>query len=413
METTEIVEAVRRRRKELTAYLSELVAARTENPPGDEWRAAAVVEAFCKRRKIPCKKFQKAKGRTNIVAHVGPGVLRLPGPRGRTARQQGAALGPRYAVVCHLDTVPAGDGWRTDPFKAVVRGGKLYARGSKDNKSAMAAAMAAFEFLKDHEEKLSGQAVLVGAADEERGSRFGTHFLLDGRRLGRLDGAIVPDAGSHLETLTVAEKGLVFLKIVCHGQQAHGSCPEKGVNAIYPMAELTSWFRRWKMPGGENGIFVPATATRNVGVIAGGAAANVVPSRCEMQVDMRYLPGTTRDELLAAVSNTIGRLEAKFPGAWFEMETMMEDLPTAVPAESRLCAELSSAIERVTGRRPKPFGIGGATVSKQFVGLGIPAVGIGAGPDTAHMANEYMALDDLADLAAVMAVALWNLCGRK
>jgi succinyl-diaminopimelate desuccinylase len=320
---------------------------------------------------------------------------------------------PRVAVACHLDTVPAGDGWLTDPFMATVRDGKLYGRGSKDNKGALAAAMVAFELLKEREAELGGQALLMGVADEERGSLFGTHFLLEAEEFRTLDAAIIPDAGDHLAGIDVAEKGLLFLKITCHGVQAHGATPEHGANAIYPMAALATWFRCWKMPGGTNELFAPPTATRNVGTIKGGAAPNVVPGLCEMQVDMRYLPGTERDQLLAAISNTVGRLEARFPGTWFELEPVMEEVPTAVSLESPVFTELAAAVEVVTGRRPKPFGMSGATVAKQFLAAGVPAVGIGLGSDTAHAANEFVEIDEVMDFAAVLVLALAKLLEKK
>jgi acetylornithine deacetylase/succinyl-diaminopimelate desuccinylase family protein len=396
MDPQETISQIRSRRERLVAVLSDLVAARTENPPGDEWRAAAVVEEFLRRAGIPCEKREKAQGRTNVIGRVGRGTK------------------PRAAVICHLDTVPAGEGWLTEPFRATVREGRLYGRGAKDDKGPLAAALVAFELLKEHEAELAGQALLVGAADEERGSQFGTHFLLEDDEFRTLDAAIIPDAGSHMDGLDLAEKGLLFVKITCHGRQAHGSRPESGVNAIYPMSELAVWLRRWKMPGGTNDLFIPPTATKNVGVIKGGAAPNMVPGSCEMQVDMRYLPGTERDQLLAALTNTLDRLEAKFPGAWFELEPMMEEVPTAVAADSPVCAALAAAVEAVTGRRPRPFGMSGATVAKQFIAAGVPAVGLCPGdPETEHAANEYVPLDEVVDFAAVLVLALVDILGRK
>lgn len=394
MDPQDVVRQLRSRRDRIVATLSELIAARTVNPPGDEYRAAAVLEEFFNRLAIPCRKIEKAPGRTNIVGCIGRG---LPGK-------------PRVAVVCHLDTVPAGDGWTTDPFTATLIDGKLYGRGAKDNKGPAAAAMAAVEFLKEREQEIEGQILLVGAADEERGSDFGAVFLLQESEFRSLDAAIVPDAGDNMANIDIAEKGLVFLKIICHGRQAHGSTPEAGVNAIYPMAELACWLRHWRMPGGTNELFSPPTPTRNVGVISGGAAPNMVPARCEMQLDMRYLPGTDEDQLLAAISNIIDRLERKYPGATFEIEPMAGDVPTAVDREAPVVAALRQAVEDVTGRRPVLFGMSGATVAKQFIAAGVPAVGICPGDArTAHVANEYIPVDEVVDFAAVLTLCLSRL----
>jgi len=395
MEPQDIIAQVRGRRKEIVACLGDLVAARTVNPPGDERAAAAVVEKLFRRRRIPYEKLEKAPGRTNIVGCVGEGR-------------------PRVAVVCHLDTVPAGDGWKTDPFKATVRKGRIHGRGVKDNKGPLASCLAAVEWLKEHEDELAGQVLLIGAADEECGSEFGTRFLLRRPQFRRLDAAIVPDAGHRMETIDVAEKGMLFLKVRCHGRQAHGARPHSGASAIYPMAELALWLNKWHMPGGTNELFMPPGPTKNVGVIVGGAAVNMVPATCEMQVDMRYLPGTDRDELLATVCNVIDRLERKHRGAVFEIEVMTEDVPTQVPTDSDVYRALSGAVECVTGKRPSPFGMGGATVAKQFIEAGIPAIGICPGdPNTEHVANESIAVDQLVDFAAVMAICLFALVGNR
>ncbi len=394
MNPQEVIEQAQSRREQVLGYLADLVAARTENPPGDECRAAAVLERFFGDLGVVYEKHEQETGRSNIVGRLG---------RGR----------PRVAVVCHLDTVPAGDGWTTDPFRAVVKENRVFGRGTKDDKGPLASAMAAIAYLKEHESDLAGEVLLVGAADEECGSRLGTEFLLETGALGEVDAAIIPDAGNNLETIDVAEKGLLFLKITCHGRQAHGSTPEVGASAIYPMAELALWFRKWRMPGGENRLFEPQTPTRNVGTLRGGSAPNMVPATCEMQVDMRYLPGTEQEELLAPISNVIDRLEAKYPGTCFEIEHVVEGVPTAVEPESPVCRALASAVETVTGRRPKPFGMGGATVAKQFVAAGVPAVGICPGdPGTEHVADEYVPVAELVDFSAVLTLCLWQMIGR-
>ncbi|MBE3039356.1 MAG: hypothetical protein IMZ62_11160, partial [Chloroflexi bacterium] len=81
---------------DLRTYLLDLMRARTVNPPGDEFRAAKILTDFCDRYGIPYRTFEKAPGRTNVVATIG---------RGR----------PSVMVPCHFDTVPAGAGWETDP----------------------------------------------------------------------------------------------------------------------------------------------------------------------------------------------------------------------------------------------------------------------------------------------------------
>ena len=102
-------------RKELIDLLARLVAARTENPPGNETVAAAVLADYFDRYGIRHESHEAAPGRTNILGYVGSG-------------------GKRLFLPGHLDVVPAGDGWTTDPFGPVVRDGRMYGRGVSDDK---------------------------------------------------------------------------------------------------------------------------------------------------------------------------------------------------------------------------------------------------------------------------------------
>ena len=173
---------------DMRAYLVDLIRSRTVNPPGDEHRAAKVLTDFCRRHGIPYTTHEKAPGRTNVVARIGEGR-------------------PRIVVPVHLDTVPAGDGWTTDPFEPVIENGRVIGRGAKDNKGPLAAMMLAARYLKEREKELGGQFILVGAADEEAGSAAGMQYLLETGAV-EADAAIVPDAGHNMRVIGVGEKGL-------------------------------------------------------------------------------------------------------------------------------------------------------------------------------------------------------------
>ena len=210
-------------REELIQLACDLIAADTENPPGRERLAANVVEKYLDSLDIRYESFEKEHERTNIVARIGTGR-------------------PSLLVACHLDVVPAGDGWDQDPFKATVANGKVIGRGASDNKGQMASCMILAKYLKERESSLKGEFILVGAADEERGSRLGLEYLLDECGLSA-DFAVVPDISYGMKNIDVGEKGALFIEITSHGRQAHGSRPEQGVNAIWNMVELLNEIR--------------------------------------------------------------------------------------------------------------------------------------------------------------------------
>jgi acetylornithine deacetylase/succinyl-diaminopimelate desuccinylase family protein len=380
------------RRDDLKAYVCDLIRARSVNPPGDEHRPAAVVTNFCDAHGIPYETFEKEPGRTNVVARVGEGT-------------------PRILLGLHLDTVPAGDGWETDPFEPIVRDdGRIVGRGAMDDKGPLAACMLAARYVKEHEADFPGQLILVAAADEEAGSELGMKYLLDECGL-EADLAIVPDAGFSMQRIDVGEKGVLFMKLTAVGRQAHGSEPDRGASALWPVIDLVSLLRSWRPPAPESDLFTPPTV--NVGAIHAGTVPNMVPGRCEAMIDCRYLPGTDGEAVLAELREKVERVAAGADGVTMELEVLSHQLPSLVEPDHPLVERLEARTEEVTGVRPKRFGMSGATVAKFMVLAGIPAVGFVCGPEgVPHMAGEWMPLDELARFAEIMVLVAWDLAEK-
>ena len=375
-------------RGDLRQTLSDLIRARTENPPGDEHLAAKILTQFCEAEGIPYETFEKEPGRTNVVARVG---------RGR----------PRIAVPMHFDVVPAGDGWETDPFEAAERGDRIFGRGAKDNKGPLAAMMLAAKYLKTHEAELPGTLLLVGAADEEAGSALGMRYLLEECDF-EAEAAVVPDAGHEMRRVLVGEKGVLFFKVVAEGRQAHGSSPERGASALWPVVDFLNRIREWRPAGAKSDLFTPPTL--NVGAIHAGTVPNMVPGRCEALVDIRYLAGTDVESMLAHLRGILSEAAEKAAGVRMRLEVISDQAPSRVPTDHPLVKVIQRRTEEVTGLRPEVFGQSGASVAKFLVLGGIPAVGFSCGPEgVEHMANEWTSLDELVRFAEVMTLVVWDL----
>jgi succinyl-diaminopimelate desuccinylase len=388
LESADLRPFIRSHATDLRQYLVDLIRARTVNPPGDEFRAAEVLTAFCRQYDIPYETYEKEPGRTNIVARIG---------RGR----------PRIMVPCHFDTVPAGDGWQTDPFEPVEIDGCLYGRGAKDDKGPLAAMMLVARYLKEREAALPGQLILVGAADEEAGRRLGMMYLLEECGL-EAEAAIVPDSGYGMKLIDVGEKGVLFMRATAAGRQAHGSEPSRGASAVWPMIDFLSRIREWRPPGGATELFTAPTF--NLGAVHGGTVPNMVPARCEALLDIRYLPGGDGDAIVAHLVSVLKDVESQSPGVRMELEVLSPQLPSLVPIDHPLVGEIERRTMEVTGARPSPAGQSGATVAKFLILRGIPAVGFTCGPESGeHMAGEYMGLDELARFAEVMTLVITDL----
>jgi acetylornithine deacetylase/succinyl-diaminopimelate desuccinylase family protein len=373
---------------DLQTYLADLIRARTVNPPGDEYRAAKVLTDFFARHGIPFETFEKLPGRTNVVARIGAGR-------------------PRIVVPIHFDTVPAGDGWTTDPFEPVVRDGRMIGRGTKDNKGPMAGLMLAARYLKQREADLPGQLVFIGAADEEAGSALGMKYLLEECGL-EAEAAIVPDAGYNMRVIDVGEKGLLHFKVRAVGRQAHGSEPERGVSALWPMVDFLGAIRSWRPPSPPSDLFTPPTL--NIGAIHAGSVPNMVPGMCECLIDIRYLPGDDGQAILDYLGGKMREAEAANPGVRMDLNMFSHQLPSLVSPDHPMVAALERHTESVTGRRPVRRGQSGATVAKFLILHDIPAVGFSFGPEGAeHMADEWIDLAEMGQFAEVLTLVLLDL----
>lgn len=378
-------------RDECLEILSRLVAARTENPPGNEAAAAVVVAEYLSRYGIPHQTWQKTPGRANIIGMVGSGS-------------------PVILVASHLDTVPAGEGWNSDPFTLRIEGGRGYGRGACDNKSAMAGSLIAVRRLAARPERLKGTVLVAGIADEERGNEFGADYLLHEVGL-KADYAIVPDSPSHMQELDVAEKGVLWATIRAHGKAAHGSRPWEGRNAIVHMAHLVGVLQSTPVPSPPHHGFSPATL--NIGRISGGTVPNAVPESCDLELDFRVLPGTSEGDIYAYIDECIEKTRLAYSDAAFTVERRPWMPPHDIPLDSEIVRAAQEASKKVFGRGMSLLYQGGVTLAKEFISAGIPAVAFGPGtPGTPHTANEWIEIDEIMGFADFVVAMVETLCEK-
>ncbi|MCF6157250.1 MAG: M20 family peptidase [wastewater metagenome] len=383
MKNSDVKDYMHNEETEIINLACKLIHQKTENPPGDEILAVRVVEDFFQSLCIPYTIFEKIKGRANIVGYIGRKEVGVP----------------TLLVACHLDVVPAGNGWAGNPYDAWIENGRIYGRGASDNKGQMAAMMAVARFLKENESRLKGQFLLAGVADEERGSALGLEYLLNECGVST-DLAIIPDIAHNMQMIDVTEKGTLFLEITSHGRQAHGSTPEMGINAIWNMMIFLERIQQLRFRQTSHPLHTPPTI--NLGSVHGGTAPNIVPALCKAQLDIRYLPGDSSDAIVGDIKGILKEIESQYP-ARFDVKIISDQSPTAVPSDTPLVELISKHAQSVLGIRPEPKGLSGATVTKQLIQKGITAVGFGPGDETdAHAANESISIRELIDFAEIM-----------
>lgn len=349
---------------------------------GEEYRVAEIVKREFDKLNIPYEEHARMEGRPNVIGKVGKG-------------ENGKSL----LMPAHMDIVPAGEGWDTDPFEMVEKDGMLIGRGTLDNKGPLASIMMAAKVLKDLgiDQELNGELLIAALADEEAedpdGIDYGIGYLMEEKKISPTF-AVIPDIGGNMKEIDVAEKGRNVVKITAFGKQAHGSTPERGINAIFMMAKLVNEIEQLKFDYEKHPVL--GDPSLNLGEIHGGAAPNIVPGTCLIYLDIRTVPGMTKDGVLKQLQDCA----AKVTDGKFEFNVMSWNEPHGIDPDNHLVKTIQANSEDILGLTPKPFGMGGGTYAKTLNLNNVLAVGWGPGDDEAfHVANEFVETKQLIDFA--------------
>ncbi len=148
-------------------------------------------------------------------------------------------------LLAHYDIVPAGEGWKTNPFKLTRKGSQLYGRGSNDDKGAIAAAFAAMKELKGMRKKCKHNLRLVIACDEEVGGDYGIKKLTKlHRKLFKGNFALIMD--SKLKYIGIGCSGVVMGYLTIYGKQGHAAYAYKTENVIHKSLHFLSELLEFK-----------------------------------------------------------------------------------------------------------------------------------------------------------------------
>lgn len=320
-----------------------------------------------------------APGRANVIAWLANGP------------------GPIFALNSHLDTVPVGTGWTSDPFRLVERDGRLYGRGACDAKGQVAAMAEAGRLLAATRATWRGTLVLAFVADEEIN---GTGAKAAAAEMPRYDWMVIGEPTRN--AVYAAHKGCLRPIIHVRGRAAHSGRPELGRNAITAAAQLVelldardAMLRRKHHP-------LVGHASLTVARIAGGIADNVVPDLCEIVYDERVLPGERLEAALDDLHVLLrhAREEYGIDAALAEVRTAAGSAET--PPDSPLLPAALAAATRHGVTLPQPGGLTGGCDLVHFHATG--GVGLILGPgslDQAHQPDEFVPKDDLIQAALI------------
>jgi Acetylornithine deacetylase/Succinyl-diaminopimelate desuccinylase and related deacylases len=278
----------------------------------------------------------------------------------------------------HMDVVPPGNGWTSEPFDPVVADGRLYGRGASDMKGGLAAQIAAFLELKERGH--SGASLMV-VGDEEQGGRRGTSAMLqDLREEGRLPKVAVIGEPTDLD-IQVGMRGIVWLDIHVFGDEYHASKPRLGDNATSDLPEVLKALNGLEMSHSEDDKLPKPTS--EVTAVNTGDVYNSTPSRITVGMDIRYVRSQSPKTIVRDVESALSEVEADY------RVEVRSNSGEPFLLENRGFQEAAvSAVESVTGDTPEAVTSGGASDGRFFAREDIPFVEIGLDTEEVHVANE-------------------------
>ncbi len=378
------------------------------------------------------------------------------------------------AVLGHLDVVPEGDGWTYPPYGGEVHDGKIYGRGTIDNKGPVIAALYALKAVKDLAIPLKRRVRVIFGLNEETGSKCVKHYVEAGEDIpvagftpdaeypiingekgivgcryvkklkpegqkyiksvnGGIASNVVPDyakaeivlndkykkealkLAEHREKIKVTESAF-GVTVEGFGLSAHGSTPEKGINAIAVLFEFLSLLNL----DGASGEFVDFinkyigrdTRGKNMGIflhddISGDFIVNMgVITGDEHEacivLNMRY-PVTKKFE------DFVDKLKTIMESNGMEERYLSNTNSLYIPADTEFIKKLQRVYEEKTGDVGEPICIGGGTYAKSMKNVVAFGPVFKGDPEVEHKADEYISIDSLIKNAQIMSAAIVEL----
>ena len=311
---------------------------------GEEVRNADLLQTYLEGAGLDVARFDSRPGRTSIVARI----------------EGSDPDAPALCLMGHTDVVPVNpDGWSRDPFGGELIDGEVWGRGAIDMLCITSSMAVAFRQLATEGFRPQGTLIYFGVADEEAGGHWGAEYMLDHHWDAVGAEYVLTESGGYSSvghdgmrhiTVNIAEKGLAWRRLRVHGTPGHGSMPYGSDNALITAAEIVRRLAAFRPPARLDDLWAarlatidlppdlrtalsdPATigdalailppdyariahacthTTVSPNVIHGGQKTNTIPDVIDIDVDMRTVPGDTREVVDGYLAEVLGELAAR------------------------------------------------------------------------------------------------------
>jgi succinyl-diaminopimelate desuccinylase len=394
-----------RRQDELARLCADGLRVPAENPPGDTRPIAAHYSALLERAGLPVERFEPRPTHVSLVS-----------------TQPGRGTHPRFVLNGHLDHFPADDAalWAFPPYGGRIEDGKILGRGVADMRGGLTASLFAYLLLPERRLPLRGPLTLMLVADEEAGGAWGTGWLLENRPELAGDACLIGEPESP-GGVRIGEKGKCQFRLVAEGASRHGGLgtgddvvirigaalqearkivelEDHPPAELRPVLETMATYWRTEHDRGRQWLYRRPSMT--AGVIRGGLKVNIVPRRCEVEIDCRLPFGVTPEDVRREVERRLSA--AGLHDVRFQPMPPLFTASYTSPADPLVRLVRANATA-ATGQEPRLTITFAATDARYFRPRGVPTVIFGPRPNNMAALDEFITV---ADLVAVTKVHL-------
>lgn len=381
--------------------LRDLISIQTVNPPGLEYVKCA---------DLLRKHLQEVGLQVELVSvpedyldkHYPYAPSHRGNPRQIVLGKKGSGR-PVLHFNGHYDVVPAGTGWKRDPFEAVIENGKIYGRGSTDMKGGISAVIGSLKHVADSGLKLEGTIEVAFVPDEESGG-VGSKYLIESGRTKPDYVIIAEPTHPPVEGIKIGHKGIVRGLVKVLGKQVHGSTPWKGENAFVKASELVSEFMREYQPLLDSKATKHPTEDpegRHPTINLGGYAEslskkdNIISGEFTFSFDRRVIP----EEDVSQVTKELEKhfqTAAQRVGARHEVKTLSAVSASVTALNSRIAQVVSKCVKSKLKTDPVATISSGRNDAVFYKKIGVDVINYGPGvEESCHTPDEYTTIPEL------------------
>ena len=371
--------------------LQKLISVNTTNPPGNEAELSAWIAGCLEPYGFLAEQPECGENRRSIAAVLSMGT------------------GPKMVLNGHLDVVPAGEGWKTEPFAPVMDNGCIYGRGSADMKGGVAAMMAAGMAIAENHQGMRGTLCLNFVADEET-TNLGT---ISCKKKWEDADLVVIGEPTEMQ-LAIAHKGTARFKITVHGKKCHSGIPWDGVNAIEKTGKVIQMIQEFDKDLKQVTHPLLSRPSISVTMIKGGEKDNIIPDSCAVCVDYRMIPGDTGDSVEKRLRGYLEDIRADDPSFLFDIQRYINLEPGEIPSNHRFVKMAADVFEREMKRAAVVRDFPATCEQVLFTREGIPAIIVGPGSiKQAHTVDEFVEISQVEAASRYYEALVRNMLGEN